>query len=171
MINPNSTKTPAMKESKRQRNQNPSHPSDKNDERALRVSDSPQRTDSSDDEMDDPEIQSPRMRDGHSSALCNQDLLLQDRTNRKPPADPGDPADPADPFQQRREVTCLSPFDKVPPFLAEDSDDRVLSFKLYCTPAMQDFLLTFEDPSQRPATIDDHAMNGWLMKMIWRSIF
>jgi hypothetical protein len=120
MIHP----TLATKKSKHQRDQDPSPLPDKDDERTPRVSETPQRSDSSDDEMDDQEIPSPRTRDGQSSALSDEDLLLQDQPQAPNAAD----------SQQRREVARLNPFDKATPFLPEDYDDWALSFKLYCTP-------------------------------------
>jgi hypothetical protein len=152
MIHP----TPATKKSKRQRNQDPS-PQSKDNERAPRVSESPQRTDSSEDEMDDQEIPSPRTHDGQSSALDDEDLLLQDQPQAHTHARP---------YPQRREVSRLNPFDQAPPFLPDDYDDWALSFKLYCSPDIQDFLKAFDHPSQRPVTQNDHELNGWLMKII-----
>jgi hypothetical protein len=86
--------------------------------------------------MDDQDAPSPRVREGQSSPIDEDDLPLQDQPQAPNAAD----------SQQRREVARLNPFDKAPPFLPDDYDDWALSFKLYCTPDMQNFLLTFDKP-------------------------
>jgi hypothetical protein len=60
------------------------------------------------------------------------------KTNRKPPS--------LSTPSRGREVSHLSPFDEAPPFLPDDYDDWALGFKLYCTPDMQNLLLTFDHP-------------------------